>query len=140
MTSYFNNLNLIAIAYKWRKHLIVVTLIAGAAAMLFSSSLFIQPLFSSIAIVYPSNVKPYSQESNSEQMLQLLQSREIRDSLIKTFNLYQHYDIDPKGAKSYYTISRYFDDAVTIRKTPYESVEVKVMDADPTTACQMVNA
>ena len=140
MTTYFNNLNLIAIAYKWRKHLFIVTLIAGVVAVLFSSSLFIQPLYSSMAIVYPANVKAYSQESNSEQMLQLLASREIKDSLIKAFNLYQHYSIDPKSEKAYYTISRYYDDAVTIRKTPYESVEVKVMDTDPAIACRMVNA
>jgi hypothetical protein len=140
MTTYFNNLNLIAIAFKWRMHLIVVTLIAGVAAMLFSSSLFIQPLYSSMAVVYPSNVKPYSQESNSEQMLQLLASRDIKDSIINRYNLYQHYNIDPKGEKAYYNISRYYDDAITIRKTPYESVEVKVLDANPEIACKMVNS
>lgn len=140
MTSYFNNLNLIAIAYKWRKHLIVATLIAGAAATLFSSSLFIRPRFSSMAVVYPCNIQSYSQESNSEQMLQLLQSRDIKDSLIKVFKLYQHYKINSKRAKAYYIISQYYDEVVTIRKTPYESVEIKVMDTDSTIACQMVNA
>ncbi|NWJ49889.1 MAG: hypothetical protein HXX14_03400 [Bacteroidetes bacterium] len=140
MTRYFNNLNLISIAYKWRKHLVIATLIAGIAAAFFSSPLFIQPRFSSMAVVYPSNIQPYSQESNSEQMLQLFQSRDIQDSLIRTFNLYQHYKINPKSAKAYYVISRYYDRFVSIRKTAYESVEVKAMDTDSTIACKMVNA
>jgi capsule polysaccharide export protein KpsE/RkpR len=140
MTSYFNNLNLIALFWKWRKQLLIATIAAGIAAIIFSSPFFIKPLFSSVVVIYPSNIKAYADESNTEQMLQFLESGDIKDSLIKRFDLYKHYDINPSGTKAYYYVSLYYDDAVSIRKTRYESVEIKVRDKDPLTACSMVKA
>jgi capsular polysaccharide biosynthesis protein len=140
MTGYFNNLNLIAIFWKWRKQILVATIAAGLAAIVFSSPFFIKPLFTSTAVIYPYNMKAYADESNTEQMLQFLESADIRDSLIKKFDLYKHYDIDPAGKKAYYYITLSYTDAVTIRKTLYESVEIKVRDTDPDTACNMVKA
>jgi len=140
MTGYFNNINLIAIFWKWRKQILIATIAAGLAAIVFSSPFFIKPLYTSTAIIYPNNIKAYSDESNTEQMLQFLESTDIRDSLIRKFDLYKHYDIDPKGKRAYYYITLYYADAVTIRKTLYESVEIKVRDTDPVTACNMVNA
>jgi len=140
MTGYFNNINLIAIFWKWRKQILIATIAAGLAAIVFSSTFFIKPLYTSTAIIYPNNIKAYSDESNTEQMLQFLESTDIRDSLIRKFDLYKHYDIDPKGKRAYYYITLYYADAVTIRKTLYESVEIKVRDTDPVTACNMVNA
>jgi len=140
MTGYFNNINLIAIFWKWRKQILIATIAAGLAAIVFSSPFFIKPLYTSTAIIYPNNIKAYSDESNTEQMLQFLESADIRDSLIRKFDLYKHYDIDPKGKRAYYYITLYYADAVTIRKTLYESVEIKVRDTDPVTACNMVNA
>jgi len=140
MTGYFNNLNLIALFWKWRKQIMIATIAAGLAAILFSAPFFIKPLFTSTAVIYPNNIKAYSDESNTEQMLQFLESADIRDSLIKKFDLYKHYDIDAKGKRAYYYITLSYADAVTIRKTLYESVEIKVRDTDPVTACKMVNA
>jgi len=140
MTSYFNNLNLIAIFWKWRKQILIATIAAGLAAVVFSSPFFIKPLYTSSAIIYPNNIKAYSDESNTEQMLQFFESADIRDSLIQKFDLYKHYEIDPNGKRAYYYISLNYADAVTIRKTLYESVEIKVRDTDPVTACNMVKA
>lgn len=140
MTSYFNNLNLIALFWKWRKEILTATIAAGIVAIIFSSPYFIKPLFSSTAIVYPDNIKAYSAESNTEQMLQFFESADIKDSLIKKFDLYKHYGIDPAGDKAYYYVSLNYNDAVSIRKTLYESVEIKVRDTNPETASSMVNA
>lgn len=140
MTSYFNNLNLTALFWKWRKEILTATIAAGIAAIIFSSPFFIKPLYSSTAIIYPDNIKPYSEENNTEQMLQFFESADIRDSIIKKFDLYNHYGINPAGDKAYYYVSLYYKDAVNIRKTLYESVEIKVSDTDPATACSMVNA
>ena len=137
---YFNNLNLIAIFWKWRKQILIVSIATGIAAIIFSSPFFIKPLYTSTAIIYPNNIKAYSDESNTEQMLQFLESADIRDSLINEFDLYRHYDINPSDKRAYYHLSLYYDDAVTIRKTLYESVEIKVRDTDPVTACNMVKA
>jgi hypothetical protein len=105
----------------------------------FSSSLFITPLYKSYAIVYPSNISPYSDESETEQMIQMMQSKEIRDSLIVKFDLPHHYGIDPSYEYYMSTLLWEFKEKVKIGKTPYEAVSIEVLDKDPKVACDMVN-
>ena len=93
MEKYFNNTNLINLLLKWRIHLIVILIAALVLAVTFSSPFFITPKFKSIAVIYPANVSPYSEESETEQMFQILQSQDIMDSVIIKFNLSEHYKI-----------------------------------------------
>src|SRR4051812_47029518 len=98
---FFNSYDLLQLVHRWRKHLLVVGLISLAASVIFTSPAFIKPKYKSFAIVYPSNLIAYSTESATEQMLQLAQSYDIRNKIIRTFNLYQHYDIDTLNNKSF---------------------------------------
>ncbi len=93
MEKYFNNTNLINLLLKWRIHLMVILAVALVLAVIFSSPFFITPKFKSIAVIYPANVSPYSEESETEQMYQVLQSQDIIDSVITKFNLAAHYKI-----------------------------------------------
>jgi hypothetical protein len=124
---------------KWKFHLLAIVSIAIVLAVIFSSSIFITPLFKSFAIVYPSNVAPYSDESETEQMMQVLQSKDIRDSIIKKFDLAGHYGIDPNYEFFISTLLLEYGKKVKITKTPYEAVTIEVWDKEPTIACNMVN-
>ncbi len=139
MENYFNNIKIINLIIKWKWHLAVIVIIAMILAVVFSSSLFITPLYKSSAILYPSNISPYSDESETEQMLQILQARDIRDSIIKKFDLYKHYGINPKGKKHYSYMVYEYNEKVTIGKTPYEAVSIDVLDKNPNIACDIVN-
>ncbi|MCD4745372.1 MAG: hypothetical protein K8R58_03650 [Bacteroidales bacterium] len=140
MEKFFNNINLLKLLVKWKLHIIIILIFAGILAVFFSSPLFIKPKYKSTAVLYPANISPYSDESETEQMLQWFNSRDIMDSVIQKFDLSKHYKIDPND-KHYYTyiIGEYYDN-VSISKTPYESVLIEVMDTDPQLACDMVNA
>ena len=139
MEDFFNSKNIINLLIKWKYHLLVIVAIAVLFGILFSSSVFITPLFKSYAVVYPSNVSPYSDESETEQMMQMLQSRDIRDSVIKKFDLPGHYGIDP-GYKYYMsTLLWEYGKNIKINKTPYEAVSIEVWDKDPQIACDIVN-
>lgn len=140
MENYFNNIKIINLIFKWKWHLIIIVIIAMLLSVLFSSSMFITPLYKSSAILYPSNISPYSDESETEQMLQILQARDIRDSIIKEFDLYKHYEINPEGKKHYSYMVLEYSEKVTIGKTPFEAVSIDVLDKDPFIACDMVNA
>ena len=140
METFFNNIKIINLIFKWKWHLIILIIIAMLLAVLFSSSLFITPLYKSSAIIYPSNTSPYSDESETEQMLQILQARDIRDSIINEFDLYKHYEINPEGKKHYSYMVYEYGEKVLIGKTPYEAVSIEVLDKDPFIACDMVNA
>jgi capsular polysaccharide biosynthesis protein len=140
MENYLSNINLLRIVIKWKWHLLVICVIAGLIAIIFSGPAFIKPKFKSIAVIYPSNIAPYSDESETEQMLQWLNSKDIKDSIIKQFDLARHYKIDPTYKYYYSTMLYKYGKNVKINKTMYESVEIEVMDHDPKMACDMVNA
>ena len=140
MEKYFDNRNLLRLLIKWKYHLATITILAGVLAVIFSSPWFITPKYKSNAVVYPSNITPYSEESETEQMLQFLQSRDIKDSVIRKFNLAEHYEIDSTYEFFYTTLLYEYSQHVSINKTPYESVEIEVLDKDPMIAMEMVNA
>jgi len=139
MEKYFSNKNVILILWKWKWHLVVVVIIAALLGAIFSSKLFITPKFNSRAVIYPSNVAPYSDESETEQMLQWLQSRDIKDSMIHRFELGQHYEIDTSYKHYYSTLLYEYKQNVSISKTQYESIEIEVLDKDPVKAKEMVD-
>ena len=74
-------------------------------------------------------------------MLQLAQSSDIRDKVIKDFNLFRHYDIDTLKNIHFRTdVIKMYEENVTIKKTEYESMEITVLDEDPVIASAMVDS
>ena len=140
MENYFSNIHLMKIFIKWRWHLIIIASVAAFFAFIFSGSFFIKPRFKSFALIYPSNIAPYSDESESEQMLQWLMSRDIRDSVIKKFDLARHYEIDSSYRYYQSAMANLYNENVKINKTQWESIEIEVTDTDPQLANDMVNA
>ncbi len=140
MDNFFNSSNLLNLVNKWKYHLLIIVGIAALLAAIFSGPTFITPMYKSYAVVYPANVEPYSEESETEQMLQIMGSQDITDSVIKKFDLPRHYEIDP-NYKYFRTVLLYeYNQNVKISKTPFESVLIEVFDKDPDTARLMVNA
>ncbi len=138
---FFNSIDLLHLITKWKKHLIIVGLISFFGSILFSSPLFIRPKFKSFALVYPSNLIAYSTESATEQMLQLTQSYDIRDKIINTFHLFEHYEIDTIKNKTYRSeVYKKYDENIIIKKTEYESMEITVYDTDPLIASEIADS
>ena len=129
----------IRLLVKWKKHFILITIIAAVLSVIFSGPWFIKPKYKSYSIIYPSNLFPYSTESPTEQMLQLFGSSEIRNTVIHKFNLAQHYDIDTSSPPAIYNLINEYESNISVTRTEYESIEIKVLDTDPGLACAMVN-
>ncbi len=125
---------------KWKFHLLILVVIAVLAAIIFSGPRFITPMFKSYAIVYPDNIKTYSEESTSEQMIQVMQSQDIVDSMIKRFDLPEHYKLDPHYKYFRTELLRQYRENVQVSKTSYEAVRISVLDKNPDTAKLMVDA
>jgi len=134
-----NSSYLVRLIIKWKTHFIIVSLAAIILSTLFSSEWFIKPRFKSVATVYPANVIPYGDESNTEQILQVLQSTEIRDAIVTKFNLFEHYGITKTENSAQAKLIGTYQYFVSITKTEFESVDIKVTDTDPKLACDMVN-
>lgn len=120
--------------------MILIVIISALISMVVSSSMFIKPRFKSVALIYPSNILPYSDESETEQMLQWINSSDVRDSVIKKFDLAKHYNISPGDKFFASVLEDTYNGNVTISKTPFESIQVAVSDLDPVMARDIVNA
>lgn len=137
MDNNFNNLSLIQLIFKWKWHILIITVVAAICGAIFSSAAFITPLYKSEAIAYPANISPYSDESETEQMLQIINSQSIADSIIERYDLWTDYKIDRnyQYAKTYMMLE--YHDKIKISKTPYEAISIVVNDKDPVTACNI---
>jgi len=140
MDNFFNSKNIIDIVLKWKLQLVVVVVAALLLSVLFSSPIFITPLYKSNCLLYPSNISPYSDESETEQSVQIFQSRDIRDSLVKKFNLAKHWGIDSSYKHFESTLVWEYSQRVRVNKTPFEAVEIEIWDQDPIMARDLINA
>lgn len=123
---------------KW-KLLGLVALLAIVLTMILSGPTFIRPRYVSRAVVYPVNLTSYSIETRTDQLLQLLESNSIRDSLIAAFDLARHYRLKPGVPGAKFSLYNEFNERVTIGKTRFESVEIEVVDESPDTAQAIVS-
>lgn len=141
MTNYFDNQTLVEIILKWKKHLLAVALLAIVLSAVFSSSTFIKPKFKSTARIYPSNnIYTFSDESESEQLLEIINSLDIKLRVIEAFNLSEVYKISKDDPQYLTNMLGKFNDNVSFKKTEYETVEIQVLDTDPNRACAMCDS
>jgi capsule polysaccharide export protein KpsE/RkpR len=138
--NFSSNINLIHLLWKWKKHIIAIVILSIILAVIFSSPYFIPPRYKSNAIVYPAVLNPFASENESEQMLQWLESRDIADSVIKKFNLGEHYHISATDKHYNSKIYRTFQRNLVLSSTRFESVKIEITDQDPQMACDMVTA
>jgi hypothetical protein len=131
--------DLLNIIMKWKLPLAIVLGVTILLSAVFSSPLFIHPKFKSTAILYPSNLMPYSQESPTEQMLQLFQSDSIFNHVVDHFHLAGHYELDSISPTVLNELQAVYNENVSIKKTEYEAVKIEVLDKDPQVACDMIN-
>ncbi|MBK6830050.1 MAG: hypothetical protein IPG92_04535 [Flavobacteriales bacterium] len=124
---------------QWRLFAIVGVLAAVLSTVL-SGPAFLKPRYKSSATVYPVNLNSYSIETRTDQLLQLLESNSIRDSLILHFDLARKYEVDTTSNGGYFALYNEFNDRVEISKTRFESVQIEIVDEDPVMARDLVNA
>lgn len=154
----FDSSNLIVYIYSWRKPLIIVTLAAAVLATIFSGSAFIEPKYKSTVTVFPTttnslskallpqqfssrgqDIMEFGEEEQAEQLLQILNSDEIRNQVIDKFNLREHYDIDSSGRYVRTELYETYNNNIEYRRTEFMSVEINVLDTDPDTAAMIAN-
>ena len=135
----FQNTNYLKWVIEHKRALIIVQVIAIIASVIFSSPYFMPQQFKSFAVVYPYNFSVYSHETPTEQMMEFLSSRDIKEGVIKQFNLAKHYDIDSTDHQWKSKLLEKYDKNVIINSTEFEAVELIVYDVNADTAYKIVN-
>ena len=141
----------------YRKSVLIILVAAALLAVLFSSPLFITPLYKSTAILYPTSsnsiskilisttyqsnkdILEFGESEQTEQMLQVLNSNRIRDKVIDRYHLMEHYGIKPDSRYPYTKLNKLYDSRIRFRRTEYNAVKITVLDSDPALAAQIAN-
>lgn len=154
-TGDFSSLNVLYFIYKWKKPLSII----GFATVIISSvvALLIDEKYKSTVILFPTttnsiskalltennyqktDVLQFGEEEEAEQMLQILNSDEIRSKICDKYNLMVHYDIEPTDKFKRTKLYEEFMSNITFKRTEFMSVKIEVMDINPDTAAFIAN-
>lgn len=134
MSNEFSFKSLLKLVKKNYKLLTILAIVSALAAAFFSGPQFIRPKYKSTLVVFPINIFPVSIESETEQSQQIFLASAIRDSVIEKYNLWDHWNINRDGENAEYWMDIEYQSNISISRSQYESVVVKVLDYSPDTA------
>jgi len=158
MNNEFNSFSLINYVWRWRKLFLIVCGIAGVLSIVFTHKTIIRPQFTATTIIYAPrtnsfskifanenninerlDIKAYAIEEETEQMMEILNSRELKDVLIERYDLVNYYGINTSKkawkAKLYETLEGF----MKIKRTQYGAIAISLTDWNPERAAIMAN-
>jgi LPS O-antigen subunit length determinant protein (WzzB/FepE family) len=136
--------------FMYRNKGILLTVTLAALIISVVVSLLITPLYRSTVVLYPTtsvtlsslirgSSMSFGEEADTERLLQVLQSESVRNRIINTYNLMEHYGVDSTSRFPQTTLHNKFRKNVRFRKTPLRAVEIEVLDTDPVIAAAIAN-
>ena len=149
--NFLDNTSLFALLYKWRKKIITISFAAAIIAAVVS--LFIINKYKSDVILFPtmnlstgkallneySDFLEIGEEQELEHMMQILESNEIKDRVIETFDLLEHYEIDTNNKTYQFDLLEKYNGNVEYNITKFSSIRISVLDKDPQMAADIAN-
>lgn len=153
--NHLNQGNLFIFFYKWRKPLLVTTVAACVISLIVS--FLINDKFESSVILYPTttssiskaliaenfggkdDILKFGEIEEAEQLIQILNSDEIRNSITKKYNLIDHYGIDRDDRYKRTKLQELYENNITIGMTKFMAVEIEVLDYDADTSALIAN-
>ena len=157
MDKEFNLITALRIVLKWKKPILVLIIVSGIAAALFSVFVM-DEYFLSSSTFYPSNqyvsdrsmifnsqntggqIEYFGGKGDVNRILTIANSEPIIDYIIDSFKLVEHYKIDRTKAYWKTKVRKKFDKNYEAIKTEHDAVEISIFDTDPKLASDIVNA
>ncbi len=150
------SIKLLAKIYKWRKKLIIVTVLAAVLSII--ASFIIAPQYKATAIIFPSrtfsvakllveqnagNQEDYMElgdEDDAEKLLQILNSAEIREMAANQYDLYTHWKIPRDNDLTAHYLNLKWNEMVSFKRTDYVSIRIDVYDYQSDRAAKIANS
>lgn len=132
--------------YRNRKLLILAAILGGLLGM--GMTFFMSKKYLSTAIIYPYNshkvndiiANPqFGYEVESEQLMQLLESKSMRDKTIQTFKLYDYYKEDTTKKQWKAEIALKYIKDVSFFRSKYLSIVINVKTKEPQLSADIAN-
>ncbi len=153
-TDFLNNQNLLVLMFKWRKPLIIVSIIAFIVSVVVS--LLMTDMYKSTVTLFPStnnsiskpligtipvrdDILKFGEKEEAEQTLQILKSDQIRNRTVQNLNLITYYNIDTLQPKWKAKLIEVFQGNITFNITKFSAVEIEVLDKSPEMAAKIAN-
>jgi len=144
--------------WRWRKVLMIACGIAALTAIVVTMPFITKPKYQATHIFYPTKNNSISdalltdarqrqkdplefgEEEEAEKAMQILLSGDLIGRLVRNFNLYKHYNINPTTEKYPKTAMDYkLKENISVTRTRYLSVKIEVLDEDPQMAADLAN-
>ncbi len=149
----FDSSNIFLFFIRWWKHLLIIAFVAGVLSVIFSSPWFITPKYESTVSMFPAKSQSlskavmvnhedfleYGDVDDAERLIEVLGSSNVRERVVRRFNLLDHYEIDKNDKQKDFHLRNIYNSNVNINRTTYGAVEVTVRDNDPQMAADMAN-
>ncbi len=150
------SIKLLAKMYKWRKPLIIVTLLAAVISIV--CSFLISPQYIATAVIFPArtfsvskllveqnigNQEDYMElgdEDDAEKLLQILNSTEIRKRVADDYNLWENWKINKEGEYADHYLKLKWSEMVSFKRTDYVSIKIDVYDYVAARAAKIANS
>jgi LPS O-antigen subunit length determinant protein (WzzB/FepE family) len=151
----YSNIDLLKFLIRNFKPVVAITILGIIVSIVIS--LLITPKFKSSVIIFPAStssiskalltdvtmtakdVMKFGEVEEAEQLMQILQSDEIKALIIKKYDLANHYGIDTNSKFFKTALLLKYDDNISFKKTEYQAIEIKVMDTKPEFAANIAN-
>lgn len=154
----YNSFSLVLFIWKWKIPILVICFLTAVLSFTFSTRFFIRPQYSATTIVYAPrtnaiskilmneqnynerlDIKAYGIEEETEQMMQILKTRDIKDVLIQKFDLIPYYGVDTTKKHWKTKLYKAVTNCIHIERTQYGAIAISVSDWSPQRAADMAN-
>ncbi|MDP4207270.1 MAG: Wzz/FepE/Etk N-terminal domain-containing protein [Bacteroidota bacterium] len=146
----FNSVDFITYVWEKRRYLLLIVLLAAILSAI--ASFLITPKFESQVVLYPAtsasisktafaqedNLK-FGNEQETEQLIQVLNSEEIKGRIIHKFDLAKHYKIKTSSDFWKTQLTNIYRGNISIKQTEYSSIIIDAIDVDPDTSALIAN-
>lgn len=149
-----NNRNLLVLMFKWKKPLIIVSIVAFVASVIVS--FLITEMYQSTVTIFPKSISsvsrsligntPYKEDplkfgekEDAETLMQILKSDKIRNQTVEKLGLITYYEIDTLQPKWKAELIEVFEGNITFNITKFSAVEIEVLDKSPEMAAKIAN-
>jgi uncharacterized protein involved in exopolysaccharide biosynthesis len=153
----FDIFYLLRLILRWKWPIMIISILGALTTYLFTGPRFMKPEYMASVIFYPTtnasisttlltepgmarySLLEFGSDQDAEQILQILKSDELKNAVIRKFNLAKHYGVDTTNGVSLYTLQNLLSKQMNVKQTEFKAIQVSVYDTDPQLAADMAN-
>lgn len=149
-----NLLELIKLILRWRKHIIILCIVAVIAAIIISDPHIIKPKYKSTSVFFAAspnmtssqtlfvdnNAEYFGSSDDIDRLLSIANSAPLKSYIVQKYKLFEHYKIDSANTNyPNYKVMKELEENYSAVRNDKGAVEITVYDIDKQRAADMCN-